>query len=68
MSADTAEFAALRDRVVGHDAQLAHTDAKFGQLFALMREAVRVAGIEPEPPSHTLRRDRHLHLVKGGQP
>lgn len=57
-----AEFAALRERVDGHD-------AKLEALFMLMRETMRAVGVDPDKPSGDHgRRERHLYLVKGGQP
>jgi hypothetical protein len=56
------QLAALHERVDGHD-------AKFDALFTLMRETVRTAGVDLDNPSvQERRRDRHLHLVTGGQP
>jgi hypothetical protein len=62
MSADMAELVTLRERVDGQD-------AKFDSLFALMQAVVHEAGIDPDNPSMPgERRERHLHLVKGGRP
>ncbi len=61
MNAATAELAALRERVDGHD-------ARFDALFTLMRETARAAGVDLDNPSRQEgRRERHLHLVKDGQ-
>ncbi len=56
MSADTAELAALTERVDVLTAKLA-------DLFALMRTAAAAAGVyvPPEP------RPDHLHLIEGGR-
>lgn len=65
MNVDTVQFAAITDR-------LARTEAKLGEVFEIMEDACRAAGISSVPavkpawpgPRHARPRG-HLRLVQG---
>jgi hypothetical protein len=82
VNVDTCEFAALRDEVDSHARKHAHTEALFNELFDLMRDTVRAAGLSPldsgkpalqvltggAQPGRRARPRGHLLAVKDGRP
>jgi hypothetical protein len=65
VNVDTAQFAALRDRVDGHEIAL-RSARTLDELLQLMWDCVVAAGIDLAYQSRREgRRERHLYLVKG---
>ena len=62
MNVDTDVFLALREQVAAHDEELRNARVTLDAVFALMRAAVRAAGIDPYATEPELR------VLTGGAP